>query len=182
VDCTIGLLLETPPAQLTTRTIGSAVGLDPQVIFRNFGSLKGLYIAVIHELDRRVAAFIAQHPAALALPDVPAESLLRHQLALWLAFNGVDPGSIAVDPHLVEHHRRLHLRGLGVNGDAAPRAARTLTALAIAWSHATMLVGSLHPDLYDEASMADSQALLRAVAERLPELEQELGWETQDAS
>ena len=116
------------------------------------------------------------------MPDVPAEGLLRHQLALGLALNGAAADSIAVDPRLIEPHRRLRLRGLGVNGDADTRATRTLTALAIAWAHATMLVGPLHPDLHDEASTADSQALLRAVAQRLPELGQALGWETQRAS
>ena len=53
IEAVIDLVLTTPIEDITTRSIGEKISMDPQVIFRNFGSLNNLFIAVSKEMGAR---------------------------------------------------------------------------------------------------------------------------------
>ena len=87
IEAVIDLVLTTPIEEITTRSIGEKISMDPQVIFRNFGSLNNLFIAVSKEMGVRFSPAVTADNFIEHLPVL----IPRFKLLTYLLGNGV-PG------------------------------------------------------------------------------------------
>jgi AcrR family transcriptional regulator len=90
---------------LSLRRLAEALGTSHRMLIHHFGSKEGLWVAIVHEVERRQRAVLAEMvPAA---PDVPVEEAMR---AWWRHIS---------DPSLWPNERLFYeLYGQAIQGRA----------------------------------------------------------------
>jgi hypothetical protein len=173
VDAVIDMLADTPVASITTRAIGRKIAMDPQVIFRNFGSLNNLLIETSKEMGRRFSPVVTPEN----LFETMGLLLPRYTLLTYLLGSGV-PGS-----ELILDDQRLTLEAVKARPEFQGLPDRLTNAMAIVSIFVLEgLLGflSVHPFSHEEVS--DANQLFGVLTRRFGELGAELGWESHERS
>lgn len=174
IDAVIEMLGELPFQRITVRAIGARIGMDPQVIFRNFDSLEGLFVAVLHELDRRFTEF-SKLPESSTMP-MPSEFILRARLAMWLSLTGSDPALLTAQPQVYEPMKALVKRRLGLDPGVDRRAADAIIALALSAGQGAQLFAPFQPWMFTPQTTTDALVLIAKLVQAIPEIADDLGW------
>jgi hypothetical protein len=173
VNATIDLLRERPFAEVTTREIADRADLYKQLIPRHFGSINGLFIAVIHEL---LVRGFSEFDGTQASTEAKRDDLqLRSRLIAWLVTSGVDPLSIVPleDQQLFRGLMRSRVPGLG--DEVSERAAQALSSIVGLLSHAGAVFAPTIHDVTPQ-DVLDVQLLIVYLREHLGDVERRYGW------
>ena len=177
-------LIETIPfSEITARRIAAEVQMDPNVIFRQFGDLNGLFVATLRAMASEVLGAVAEPSSnekeALNPVDYTAMYLRFHE---WLLLSGVSPEAIAVDSHTADELRRLTFERIDVDPDLSDRSKQAIFGLVMSFVQAQAVQIPFQPNAFPEGSDADIAILLAALIERLPVISKELGWDDEEVS
>jgi AcrR family transcriptional regulator len=172
----IELLEALPIQEVTNAELEARTGLNRSYITRHFGSRNGMFIAVIRELDDRLAIAIDPSGAGAGEMDVPAmlsrpETEIRIRLTMWLLSQGV-PAADFVDGDpatLVSIQERIRvIFGL------SPKAARAYAFQMLLMSAGIASIGSTFGLTADDVQ--DVEILVRNQLGASVETARSLGW------
>ena len=179
----IDLIKTIPFSEITARRIAAEVQMDPNVIFRQFGDLNGLFVGTLRAIASEVLGAVAEPSSnvieALNPVDYTAMYLRFHE---WLLLSGVSPEAIAVDSHTADELRRLTFERIDVDPDLSDRSKQAIFGLVMSFVQAQAVQIPFQPNVIPEGSDADIAILLAALIERLPVISKELGWEDEEVS
>ncbi len=175
VDTTIEVLRTEPFPSVTSRTIAERSGVSYSSIHRNFGSMYGLFEAVVRELSDRFAERLPETSSDLIIDD---DIKLRTRLVAWMLGEGVDPATIASIPGnpTMRNMIRRQQRASDVGDETAQVHAELMLFLGEGFS----IFSPLHSEITPER-MAKGIELIEWFRAHLPEAERDLGW-ADDAS
>jgi AcrR family transcriptional regulator len=174
VDATIQLLRERRFSEVTTREIADRAGLYKQLIPRHFGSLDGLFIAVVHELIVRVLSNF--DGTAASLESSRADLDLRSRLIAWLVTSGVEPLSIVPVEDQERFRALMRSRVPGLGDEVSERSARALSSIvSLLYQSAAVFAPAIHG--VTEQDALDVQLLIVFLRQRLAEVDQVFGWD-----
>ena len=167
VDAVIDLVLTTPIEEITTRSIGEKISMDPQVIFRNFGSLNNLLVAVSKEMGVRFS------------PAVNADNFLEHlpvliprfKLLTYLLGTGVPGEQLMFDDDATLNAIRSRPEFEGVSD----RLASAMAILNIYVLEGFLAFNSIHR--FSTEEIIDAAKLLSAITDNLRTITDNLNWE-----
>ena len=166
IEAVIDLVLTTPIEEITTRSIGEKISMDPQVIFRNFGSLNNLLIAVSKEMGARFSPAVTPENFLEHLPVL----VPRFKLLTYLLSNGVPGEELMFDDDATLNAIRTRPELAGVSD----RLAMAMAILNIYVLEGFLAFNSIHRFTIDETM--DAARLLSAFTANLPMFASELGW------
>ena len=176
IDTCIDLLEVLPIQEVTNAELEARTGLNRSYITRHFGSRNGTFIAVVRELDDRLAIAIDPSGAGAGEMDVPAmlarpETEIRIRLTMWLLSQGV-PTSDFVDGDpatLVSAQERIRvIFGL------SQKAARAYAFQMLLMSAGVASIGATFGLTDDD--IADVEKLVRVQLGASVETARALGW------
>jgi AcrR family transcriptional regulator len=173
VDATIELLRERPFSEVTTREIADRADLYKQLIPRHFGSLNGLFIAVIHEL--LVRGFAGFDGTQRSTDANRADLELRSRLIAWLVTSGVEPLSIVPEEDHLLFRGLMRSRVPGLGEEVSERAALALSSIVGLLSHASAVFASTIPGVTAQ-HVSDVQLLIVYLRQHLADAEKLYGW------
>ncbi len=165
VEAVIQLADTTPLPDLTARRIAAEVGMDPNVIFRNFESLENLFVAVLRHLEETTVDVLASSDVMGLLPI--REVFLWIKFSSWLSLTGTDPALLEADPDLLNALRDLTVRHLNINPEMSDRAKSAAVVIAFSYMQAQVLFTPTQPQLFTDEAMRDSFDLLVAFIDQL---------------
>ena len=165
VEAVIQLADTTPLPDLTARRIAAEVGMDPNVIFRNFESLENLFVAVLRHLEETTVDVLASSDVMGLLPI--REVFLWIKFSSWLSLTGTDPALLEADPDLLNALRDLTVRHLNINPQMSGRAKSAAVVIAFSYMQAQVLFTPTQPQLFTDEAMRDSFDLLVAFIDQL---------------
>ena len=165
VEAVIQLADTTPLPDLTARRIAAEVGMDPNVIFRNFESLENLFVAVLRHLEETTVDVLASSDVMGLLPI--REVFLWIKFSSWLSLTGTDPALLEADPDLLNALRDLTVRHLNINPQMSGRAKSAAVVIAFSYMQAQVLFTPTQPQLFTDEAMRDSSDLLVAFIDQL---------------
>gem|GEM_PF-3451996 len=166
VETVIDLVLSTPIEDITTRSIGEKISMDPQVIFRNFGSLNNLFIAVSKEMGARFSPAVTANNFIEHLPVL----IPRFKLLTYLLGNGV-PG----EQLMFDNDTTLNAIRSQTEIDGVPtRVANAMAILNIYVLEGFLAFNSMHRFTMEET--IDAAQLLRALTANLGTVTNDLDW------
>ena len=168
IDAVIGMLDTVPFTKITARRIGEEVQLDPNVIFRNFDDVEGLFVAVLRELEQRIIANVS---TVAGPPQSPMHiSTLWIRFSLWLALSGVPVERLHPNPAVVASLRENTLRRFAIDPESSERAQRALFAITMAMVQTQVMFAQIASDLFAPDIVRDAAVLISSLADKLPEL------------
>ncbi|CAB4622121.1 unannotated protein [freshwater metagenome] len=176
VQACIDLLATREVQDVTNAVLEQTTGLNRSYVTRYFGTRNGMFIAVVRELDDRIALEIDPTGAGVGGLDVPEllsrpEARIRIRLTMWLLSQGV-PASDFVDgdpPVLVRAQERIDaIFGIG------PRASRTYAFQMLLLSAGMASLGATFGLTTDDVQ--DLEALVRAQFVVSSDTTKALGW------
>jgi len=166
IETVINLILTTPIEDITTRAIGEKISMDPQVIFRNFGSLNNLLVAVSKEMGARFS------------PEVTADNFIEHlpvliprfKLLTYLLGNGVPGEQLMFDDDATLNAIRSQTEKNGV----PTRVANAMAILNIYALEGFLAFNSIHRFTMEET--IDAAQLLSVLTANLGTAATNLDW------
>ena len=170
VDTTIEVLRTEPFPSITSRTIAERSGVSYSSIHRNFGSMYGLFEAVIRELSDRFAERLPDAGNELVIDE---DVKLRTRLVAWMLGEGVDPATIASipgNPTMRNMIQRLQ-RSTAVSDETAQIHAELMLFLGQGFS----IFSPLHSEVTAER-LAKGIELIEWFRAHLADAERDLGW------
>ena len=176
IDTCIALLEVLPIQEVTNAELEARTGLNRSYITRHFRSRNGMFIAVIRELDDRLAIAIDPSGAGAGEMDVQAmlsrpETEIRIRLTMWLLSQGV-PATDFVDGDpatLISIQERIRvIFGL------SPKAARAYAFQMLLMSAGIASIGSTFGLTDDDVQ--DVEKLVRNQLGASVETARSLGW------
>ena len=166
IEAVIDLVLTTPIEEITTRSIGEKISMDPQVIFRNFGSLNNLFVAVSKEMGARFSPAVTADNFIEHLPVlIPRFKLLTHLLG-----NGVPGEQLMFDDDATLNAIRTQTEIDGV----PTRVANAMAILNIYVLEGFLAFNSIHRFTMEET--IDAARLLSALTANLGTVADSLDW------
>ena len=176
IDTCIELLADHPIQDVTNRLLEETTGLNRSYITRYFGNRNRMLIAVVRELENRIAAEVAASLAGAGELDAAAlvarpESVMGVQITMWLLSHEVAPDEFIASESLILDtivERVEKLFGLG------PRAARTFAFQMLLVSAGAASIGPTFG--LTAADSADIQSLIWAQLSVSTDTEASLGW------
>lgn len=176
VDTCIELLLHHPIQDVTNRLLEETTGLNRTYITRYFGNRNRMLIAVVRELERRLATEVSTSLAGAGELDAAAlvarpESVIGIQVTMWLLSHGVSADEFIDGEPLILRviaERIENLFGLG------PRAARTFAFQSLLVAAGAASIGPTFG--LTERDSADIQSLIWAQLAQSSSTESSLGW------
>ena len=166
IETVIDLVLTTPIEDITTRSIGEKISMDPQVIFRNFGSLNNLYVAVSKEMGARFSPAVTADNFIEHLPVL----IPRFKLLTYLLGNGVPGEQLMFDDDATLNAVRSQPEIDGV----PTRVANAMAILNIYVLEGFLAFNSIHRFTMEET--IDAAQLLSAITANLGTVANDLGW------
>ena len=172
IDATLELIRTMPFKEVTTEKIVEATGLAAPTIYRNFGSMNGLFSHLAEVLMQRPIERVEE----LASPDVrevvqnrmiDSDFILRAQLVAWLIGEGVDPESFYLDARSEVTH--IFKSNLGLKDHRFASAWLNLTVV-LAEGFATF--GPSHK--FTEQEVSDTLNLFNELRRHLPQIESQI--------
>ena len=176
IDTCIELLADRPIQDVTNRLLEETTGLNRSYITRYFGSRSKMLIAVVRELESRIANEVATSLAGAGELDAAAlvsrpESVMGIQITMWLLSHGVAPEEFIASESLMLNtivERVEKVFGLG------PRAARTFAFQTLLVSAGAASIGPTFG--LTDSDRADIQSLIWAQLAASSATETALGW------
>ncbi len=166
IETVIDLVLTTPIEEITTRSIGEKISMDPQVIFRNFGSLNNLFVAVSKEMGARFSPAVTPENFIEHLPVL----IPRFKLLTYLLGNGVPGEQLMFDDDATLNAVRSQPEIDGV----PTRVANAMAILNIYVLEGFLAFNSIHRFTMEET--IDAAQLLSALTANLGTIANDLGW------
>jgi len=166
IETVIDLVLTMPIEDITTRSIGEKISMDPQVIFRNFGSLNNLFIAVSKEMGARFSPAVTPENFIEHLPVL----IPRFKLLTYLLGNGVPGEQLMFDDDATLNAVRSQSERNGVSA----RVANAMAILNIYVLEGFLAFNSIHRFTMEET--IDAAQLLSALTANLGIIANDLGW------
>lgn len=166
IETVIDLVLTTPIEEITTRIIGEKISMDPQVIFRNFGSLNNLLIAVSKEMGVRFSPAVTTDNFIEHLPVL----IPRFKLLTYLLGNGVPGEELMFDDDATLNAIRTQTEIDGV----PTRIANAMAILNIYVLEGFLAFNSIHRFTMEET--IDAAQLLSALTANLGAVAHHLDW------
>jgi len=164
-----------PFPEITARRIAHEVGMDPNVIFRNFETLENLFLAALRRIEVRAIENLESNPPIGFMPI--GDMFLWMRFAAWLTLSGTDPLRIAGDAELLERFRTASLNTLSLSNHSSERGKSAVLVIALAYIQAQALLTPTQPGIFTDRAMEDSLALLATLVEGLDGLSTKLGWD-----
>ena len=164
-----------PFPEITARRIAREVGMDSNVIFRNFETLENLYLAALRRIEVRAIEYLESNPPIGFMPI--GDMFLWMRFAAWLTLSGTDPLRISSDAKLLERFRTASLDTLSLSDRSSERGKSAVLVIALAYIQAQALLTPTQPDIFTEQAMEDSLTLLATLVEGLDGLSAKLGWD-----
>jgi hypothetical protein len=166
IETVIDLVLTTPIEEITTRSIGEKISMDPQVIFRNFGSLNNLFVAVSKEMGARFSPAVTPENFIEHLPVL----IPRFKLLTYLLGNGVPGEQLMFDDDATLNAIRSQPEIDGV----PTRVANAMAILNIYVLEGFLAFNSIHRFTMGET--IDAAQLLSALTANLGSVSKNLDW------
>ena len=166
IETVIDLVLTTPIEEITTRSIGEKISMDPQVIFRNFGSLNNLFVAVSKEMGARFSPAETPENFIEHLPVL----VPRFKLLTYLLGNGVPGEQLMFDDDATLNAIRSQPEIDGV----PTRVANAMAILNIYVLEGFLAFNSIHRFTMGET--IDAAQLLSALTANLGSVSKNLDW------
>ena len=166
IETVIDLVLTTPIEEITTRIIGEKISMDPQVIFRNFGSLNNLFIAVSKEMGVRFSPAVTADNFIEHLPVL----IPRFKLLTYLLGNGVPGEELMFDDDATLNAIRTQSEIDGI----PTRVANAMAILNIYVLEGFLAFNSIHRFTMEET--IDAAQLLSALTANLGAVAHHLDW------
>ena len=167
VEAVIDLVQTTPVEEITTRSIGEKIAMDPQVIFRNFGSLNNLFVAVSKEMGARFSPAVTPDNFIEHLPVL----IPRFKLLTYLLGNGVPGEQLMFDDDATLNAIRSRPGFDGVPN----RVTNAMAILNIYVLEGFLAFNSIHRFTIEET--VDAAKLLSAFTANLGAVTKDLNWE-----
>ena len=135
VDAATKLLNDKPFSEIGVRDIAALADVNHGFVHTWFGSKNDLFLEVLRQTNRRIAAEIAQAPAdGLAVDPFSPDVDLMVRLSLWLFLDGTDPRAAFDGLPVVQSLADRYISRMGMDPIVAHNAALTAAALVIATS------------------------------------------------
>lgn len=175
VEAVIGLVFAIPFPEITARRIASEIDMDPNVIFRNYGSVENLMVAALREMENRLLALLGPEPD-------PGFTLVEYaqpwvEFSSWLYLSGTSVEKLRARPAILQKLRDLTLQRLGLAPSASERTKAAVFALATSFLEAQAILAHQQPDIFTPGARADSAALFQVFIAQLERLTPGLGWD-----
>ena len=176
IDTCIELLADRPIQEVTNRLLEETTGLNRSYITRYFGNRNKMLIAVVRELEGRIANEVATSLAGAGEMDAAAlvarpESVMGIQITMWLLSHEVAPDEFIASESLLLKtiaERIEKVFGLG------PRTARTFAFQILLTSAGAASIGPTFG--LTETDSADIQSLIWAQLAASAATETAMGW------
>ncbi len=156
-----------PVEEITSRAIGEKIQMDPQVIFRNFGSVNNLLVQVSKVMGTRYSPVVTPEnfieTAMLLMP--------RFKLLIYLLGVGVPGDQLMLDDG------RATMESIKARPEfehVSERVTNAMAIISIFVLEGTLAFNSIHP--FSAEEMMDAVQLFGALTKHVGELEDELGW------
>ena len=159
VDAVLTLAETHPFQELTARRIAGHANVDPNAIFRQFGSVEDLLIAAVRHLEAQAIDHLEHDVDAGFTLIRSADLYLR--LTSWLILSGV---------------ARLTLERIGVDPTLSPRMQRAMFTIALSFIQAQALLTPTQPEVFTAAVLEDAAVLMAKFVEQVPGFADDLGW------
>jgi AcrR family transcriptional regulator len=170
VDATIDILRTSPFAEVTTRRIAEAAGIDRSTITRQFGGLAGLFNEVCNELSIRARGRMGPSPdlANILDPDL----VLQTRLTAWLITSGADVTKL--DGQGVRGAREVMTQRQRDLAGVSERTAFIMNEIVALASQSFILFSETRR--FAPEDITDAVDLIRELRKLLPVAEAQLGW------
>jgi AcrR family transcriptional regulator len=167
IDTAIEILSSRPFSSLTSRTLAAAADVSNSSISRNFGSMEGLFLAVIKELDRRFALLSASGVGAELIDE---GLILRSRLVAWMLGEGMHPPVMKVErmKNFMEN-RQISRETL------SERTSWIFAQVALFLGEGFATFGPTHPRL-NPGELGEAMQLIDWIRSHLEDAERDLGW------
>jgi AcrR family transcriptional regulator len=171
IDKAIEILSVEPFPTITSRTIAQAAEVSHSSILRNFGSMEGLFVAVVRELNERFAERARTlPPSEITIDD---NAVLRSRLVAWMLGEGMDPAKISTE------HGGSGITALAGRvsdlGDLSDKMVRIFTEISLFIGEGFAAFSPVHHNLND-SDVLDAITLIDWFRQHLTEAERDLGW------
>ena len=174
VDAVLTLAETHPFQELTARRIAGHANVDPNAIFRQFGSVEDLLIAAVRHLEAQAIDHLEHDVDAGFTLIRSADLYLR--LTSWLILSGVAPTRLATDLRFIDAAQRLTLERIGVDPTLSPRMQRAMVTIALSFIQAQALLTPTQPEVFTAAVLEDAAVLMAKFVEQVPGFADDLGW------
>ena len=174
VDAVLTLAETHPFQELTARRIAGHANVDPNAIFRQFGSVEDLLIAAVRHLEAQAIDHLEHDVDAGFTLIRSADLYLR--LTSWLILSGVAPTRLATDVRFIDAAQRLTLERIGVAPTLNPRMQRAMFTIALSFIQAQALLTPTQPEVFTAAVLEDAAVLMAKFVEQVPGIADDLGW------
>jgi len=174
VDAVLTLAETHPFQELTARRIAGHANVDPNAIFRQFGSVEDLLIAAVRHLEAQAIDHLEHDVDAGFTLIRSADLYLR--LTSWLILSGVAPTRLATDVRFIDAAQRLTLKRIGVDPTLNPRMQRAMFTIALSFIQAQALLTPTQPEVFTAAVLEDAAVLMAKFVEQVPGIADDLGW------
>lgn len=168
IEAVIDLVLTTPIEDITTRSIGEQISMDPQVIFRNFGSLNNLFVAVSKEMGVRFSPAVNADNFIEHLPVL----LPRFKLLTYLLGNGVPGEQLMFDDDATLNA----IRSRPEFDDVPDRLTNAMAILNIYVLEGFLAFSGIHQFTIEET--IDAARLLSVLTRNLPTIADDFDWDS----
>jgi len=148
--------------------------VDPNAIFRQFGSVEDLLIAAVRHLEAQAIDHLEHDVDAGFTLIRSADLYLR--LTSWLILSGVAPTRLATDVRFIDAAQRLTLERIGVDPTLNPRMQRAMFTIALSFIRAQALLTPTQPEVFTAAVLEDAAVLMAKFVEQVPGIADDLGW------
>lgn len=175
VDTAIELLRTDPFSTITSRTVAQAAGVSHPSILRNFGSMEGVFVAVVRELNQRFAERARTLPSQMVIDE---DAMLRSRLVAWMLGQGMDPSRISTQPE-GPAYAAITARMSDI-GDPSDRIVRIFTEIGLFIGEGFAAFRPVHHNLND-SDVIDAMALIDWLRRHLAEAKRDLGWGDNDS-
>lgn len=167
IDKTIEILRTHPFSAVTSRTIASAADVSNSSITRNFGSMEGLFVAVIERID---SWFAESPPGSLGSDLIHPDVALRSRLVAWMLGEGMNPPKISLERTLAFTGNRQIDRQ-----EISERTASSFAQVALFLGQGLATFAPVHPEI-DDLGATDAVRLIDWLESHLDVAERDLGW------
>jgi hypothetical protein len=167
IEAVIEMVQTMSVEEITSRAIGERIQMDPQVIFRNFGSVNNLLAEASKELARRFA------PLTTTATFIESMSLMapRYKILLYLLGRGFPGEQLIAD----DGRETLELiKGRIRYEDLPERINNAMAIVSVYAVEGVLAFQQIHPFTSEE--MLDAVELFNEITRRVGSLSQALEW------
>ena len=160
--------------EVTARRIAHVANIDPNAIFRHFGSVEGLLIAAVRQIEVRALAQLSTDRDTNFTLIHDADLYIR--LTSWLTLSGVAPERLATEGSFVAMIQSVTLERIGADPALSARSQRALFTIALSFISAQALLTPTQPEFFTTEVINDSAIVMAKLVETMAAIADDLGW------